>query len=117
MLTLLAVTAVFAGAAFAQNSPNQNIVRIKDTGTPSVQSINAKLDRLIQQQGGRYVFLSSADGDLWRLDTFTGKVAVLNLVRGAEWDTLDVPEKSVGPGNAFYEQYVQKLNGINFNSN
>ncbi len=89
----------------------------KTTGSTSIESLNAKLDRLIQQQGGRYVFLVSAEGDLWRLDTYEGKVAILNLVSGAEWDTLDVPEKTLRTGNAFYEQFVQKLNRIDFNNN
>ncbi len=95
----------------------QNVKFVKEPPSPSMATINAKLDRILQQQGGRYVFLVSKEGDLWRLDTFTGKLAILNLVSGAEWDTLDVPEKTLTTGNAFYEQFVQKLNRIDFNDN
>lgn len=90
--------------------PSPGVGRILDT-------VETKLNRIIQQQGGRYIFLVSTEGDLWRLDTFTGKVAILNLVSGAQWNTLDVPEVTVRPGNAFYEQFVQKLDRIDFNTN
>ncbi|GHC06982.1 hypothetical protein [Cerasicoccus arenae] len=115
VILLIALLMGMAGAVYAQNA---NTVRINNSkSTPSIESINAKLDRIIQQQGGRYVFLISAEGDLWRLDTFTGQLAILNMVSGAEWDTLDVPEKTLRSGNAFYEQFVQKLNRINFDNN
>ncbi|WP_309383790.1 hypothetical protein [Cerasicoccus frondis] len=108
-IVMIALLVGLMGTAQAQSK--------KTSGATNIESLNTKLDRLIQQQGGRYVFLVSAEGDLWRLDTYEGKVAILNLVSGAEWDTLDVPEKTLRTGNAFYEQFVQKLNRIDFNSN
>jgi len=110
--------ALLAGIAGLVNAQSNNVkINRSSGGSTNLETVNAKLDRIIQQQGGRYVFLVSSSGDLWRLDTFSGKVAILNLVSGAEWDTLDVPEKTLRPGNAFYEQFVQKLDGIDFNTN
>lgn len=126
MVLTLGVLAA-AGWVYAQNTPDSLTGRadgyqvIPGKPAPGVgrmlDQVDAKLNRIIQQQGGRYIFLVSGDGDLWRLDSYTGKVAILNLVSGAEWDTLDVPEKTLKPGNAFYEQFVQKLNRIDFNNN
>ncbi|MEO0796520.1 MAG: hypothetical protein AAFX93_15225 [Verrucomicrobiota bacterium] len=128
LVFVFAVLTVVTGWTFAQNNSNQS-GPVPVTGydvipgrpQPGVgrllDRVETKLNRIIQQQGGRYIFLVSSEDDLWRLDTYTGKVAILNLVRGAEWDTLDVPEKTLQPGNAFYEQFVQKLDGINFNTN
>lgn len=117
---------VTAGWLYAQNQPStlsseSSYEVIPGRPQPGVgrmlDQVDAKLNRIIQQQGGRYIFLVSSDGDLWRLDTYTGKVAILNLVSGAQWDTLDVPERTLKPGNGFYEQFVQKLDKINFNTN
>lgn len=112
------VIVLFVGIAGLVHAQNNSVkINRASGGSTNLEVLNAKLDRIIQQQGGRYVFIVSGDGDLWRLDTFSGKVAILNLVSGAEWDTLDVPEKTLRPGNAFYEQFVQKLDGIDFNTN
>jgi len=128
-LAALGGALAFGGWALAQtgvqsaNTPGYYVIPEERPGAPSagvgrlLDTVETKLNRIIQQQGGRYIFLVSKEGDLWRLDTFTGKVAILNLVSGAEWDTLDVPEKTLGPGNAFYEQFVQKLDRIDFNTN
>lgn len=78
--------------------------------------ISTKVNQLIQSQGGRFVFLIS-EGELIRLDTQTGKVAFFNIVAGATWDTLEIPERTLRPGNAFYEQYVQTLDRLDFNTN
>lgn len=115
-IALIALGVGLAGAAQAQNSVPVNVTRVTNS-SKGYDQLNSKLDRIIQQQGGRYLFLVSKEGDLWRLDTYEGKVAILNLVSGAEWDTLDVPEKTLRTGNAFYEQFVQKLNRIDFNDN
>lgn len=125
-VVLVAGAVALAGWAYAQQDGgpakgSDSSYRVKPT-TPTgvgrvLDQMDAKLNRIIQQQGGRYVFLVSTEGDLWRLDTFTGQVAVLDLVQGAQWGTLDVPEVTWKKGNAFYELYVQKLDGIDFNTN
>ncbi len=92
------------------------VITNQTTSTPYLGSIDAKLNQLLQSRGGRYVFLVS-EGELLRLDTQEGKVAMFNIVSGASWDTLAIPERSIGPGNAFYEKYVQFLDKTDFNTN
>jgi len=93
----------------------QNNTSRSDT-SQQLASLNSKINQLIQSQGGRYVFLVS-QGELLRLDTQTGKIAFFNIVAGASWDTLEIPEQTIRPGNAFYEKYVQILDRIDFNTN
>lgn len=92
------------------------VITTTRTSDPYLGSIDAKLNQLLQSRGGRYLFLVS-DGELMRLDTQEGKIAMFNIVSGASWDTLDIPEKSIGPGNAFYEKYVQFLDKTDFDNN
>lgn len=82
-----------------------------------LRSVETKVNQLIQSQGGRFIFLVSGDGEFVRLDTHEGEIAVFNLVKGAQWFTLDIPERTIRPGDAFYEQFVQTIDKLEFNTN
>lgn len=119
MMALLVSFHSFSQPAQAQNqqratAPTSRSVEVQTLQT--VRGVESKINKLLQSQGGRYAFLVS-DGELIRLDTQQGKIAMFNLVQGATWDTLDIPEKTIGPGNAFYEKYVQFLDKTEFNNN
>ncbi len=116
IVRLMIITVCIGWLMHPLAAQNSGVTTRKQTSQQELPSVNTKLNQLIQGQGGRYVFLVS-QGELIRLDTQTGKVAFYNLVAGAAWYTLDIPDKTVRPGNAFYEQYVQVLDKIDFNTN
>ncbi|WOO41171.1 hypothetical protein [Rubellicoccus peritrichatus] len=123
LMTALILPGISLGQAQQQNQTRSVVARRAvenkqlESMDAQLRSVETKINQLIQSQGGRFVFIVSGDGEFVRLDTQKGEIAVFSLVKGARWFTLDIPEQTIRPGDAFYEQFVQTIDKLEFNTN